>query len=71
MQEASGCLRGYRLYGPSLVCWFSYCPHSRYKEVYSYWVFGNSATAMATKEQEGNTNLAAAFLYTSRANMVD
>ena len=39
MQEASGCLRGYRLCGPSLVCWSSYCPHSQYKGVYKYWVY--------------------------------
>ena len=62
MQEASGCLRGYRLCGPSLVCWFSYCLHSRYKGVYSYCVFCNSATAIAMKEQEGEHESRSSFL---------
>ena len=52
MQEASECQRGYRLCGPSLVCWSSYCPHSRYKGVYSYCVFCSSATAMARTDYE-------------------
>ena len=62
MQEASGCLRGYRLCGPSLVYWFSYSPRSRYKEDYSYCVFCNSATVMATKEQEGEHESRSSFL---------